>query len=333
MSTHPNSDTTFYTCIESGRLEPEVVMMVRTLRAFGGRFANCPVLAIQPRSGPAIDKSTRRALEELQVTYLRRPVAHRFDWLGFTCKPLAAEIADAAAKTKHVAWLDGDVFVVREPSALDAAENDDAEVLGCVEELGPVSSGAGDRFEPFWAALAKAAGLDEVPFVSAGPSGKRMRLQINSGVFRFARGSGFAQRYREFFEKLLALRVVPKDDPSIFLHEQIIFSVAAASWQGGFKLLDPNYNFHAEPMYEALYPPEHYGRAVLLHWHGSLRMPDFSGTFVERLRAQLPALAAVVDPCLPLIEPKALLPRVERALLRRWRQRQQAAFMRGVSAV
>ncbi len=321
------SDTTFYTCIESGRLEPEVVLMVRTLRAFGGRFANCPMLAIQPRAGPDIDKSTRRALDELQVTYVRKPVPHRFDWLGFTCKPLAAEIADAMATTGNVAWLDGDVLVVREPSALDAGENEDAEVLGCVEELGPVSTGPGDRFEPFWAALAQGAGLDEVPFVSAGPSGKRMRLQFNSGVFRFRRGSGFAQRYREYFDKLLALRVVPKDDPSIFLHEQIIFSVAAASWPGRFKLLDPNYNFHAEPMYETLYSPQRYGDAVLLHWHGSLRMPEFSGIFAERLRTQLPALSAVVDPCLPLTEPKTLVPRVQRALLRRLRLRHQAQFM------
>ncbi len=328
-----SSDTTIYTCIESGRLEPEVVMMVRTLRAFGGRFANCPVLAIQPRSGPAIDHATRRALDALQVTYVHKPLTHHFDWLGFTCKPLAAEIADATAKTKNIAWLDGDIFVVREPSALDAAENDDAEVLGCVEELGPVSTGPGDRFEPFWAALAKGAGLPEVPFVTAGPSGKRVRLQINSGVFRFRRGSGFAQRYREFYDRLLALRVVPKDDPSIFLHEQIIFSVAAASWRGGFKLLDPHYNFHAEPMYEALYPPQHYERAVLLHWHGSLRMPEFSGAFAERLRAQLPALAAVVDPCLPLAEPRALLPRLQRSLLRRWRKRQEAGFMQEVVRV
>jgi hypothetical protein len=81
------SDTTIYTCIESGRLEPEVLLMLRTLRAFGGHFANCPVLAIQPRSGPSIAHSTRRELEKLQVSYIKRPVRHRFDWLGFANKP------------------------------------------------------------------------------------------------------------------------------------------------------------------------------------------------------------------------------------------------------
>lgn len=328
-------DTTFYTCIESGRLEPEVVLMVKTLRAFGGRFADCPVLAIQPRSGPPIARATQRELERLNVTWLRRPVAHRFDWLGFTCKPLAAEMADAAATTKWITWLDGDVLVVREPAALAAPENDDVEVLGCVEELGPVSRGPGDRFEPFWRALAEGAGMgiDDIPLVSAGPSGKPVRLHINSGVFRFRRGSGFAQRYREHFDRLLALRVVPKDDPSIFLHEQIIFSVAAAQWKGGLRLLDPSYNFHAEPMYEQLYAPTDYGRAVLLHWHGSLRMDDFRDTFVQRVRAQLPEVAAVMDAQLPLVTPNDFAPRLQRALLRRWRKRQEAQFMRGVVAV
>ena len=93
------SDTTIYTCIESGRLEPEVVMMVRTLRAFGGRFSQCPVLAIQPRTGPSIAGSTRRALERLRVSYIERPIRHRFDWLGFANKPQAAVIADEGAKT------------------------------------------------------------------------------------------------------------------------------------------------------------------------------------------------------------------------------------------
>jgi hypothetical protein len=324
------SDTTIYTCIESGRLEPEVLLMVRTLRAFGGRFASCPVLAIQPRRGPSVAHSTRRELEKLQVSYINRPLRHRFDWLGFANKPQAAVIADELARTKHVVWLDADVLVVREPTALDAPQHDAREVLACVEELGPVSTGPGDRFEPFWQALADGAGLPEgVPFVTAGPSAKRIRLQFNSGVFRFHRGSGFAQRYLELFEKLYALRVMPRDDPTMFLHEQIIFSIAAASWRGGFAALEPRYNFHAEPMYEALYPPAQYERAVLLHWHGSLRMEDFRDTFVRRLQTSLPAVAQIAQDSLPLDAPRAVVPRLHRALLSRLRKRQEAAFMRG----
>jgi hypothetical protein len=93
--------------------------------------------------------------------------------------------------------------------------------------------------------------------------------------------------------------------------------------------LDPDYNFHAEPMYEALYPPAQYERAVLLHWHGSLRMGDFRDTFVQRLQTSLPAVAAIVHGSLPLDAPRAVLPRLHRALLARIRKRQQAAFMRG----
>jgi hypothetical protein len=327
------TDTTFYTCIESGRLEPEVVLMAATLRAFGGRFARCPVLAVRARHGPPLARSTLRALEQLQVRYVDAPQRHALDWLGFTCKPLAAEIADREATTRHIVWLDGDILVVREPAALDAPEHDAVEVLGCVEELGPVSTGPGDRFEPFWAALAHGAGLAEVPLVTAGPSGKRMRMQINSGVFRFARGSGFAQRYRETYDRLMALRVAPKDDPSIFLHEQILFSVAAASWPQGFALLAPEYNFHVEPMYEALYAPQRYADAVLMHWHGALRMPDFAPLLRERLRAQLPALSALVEKHLPLDAPPSFAARLQRALLRRLRLRREARFMQGVTFV
>jgi hypothetical protein len=165
-------------------------MMARTLRAFGGQFENCPLLAKQPRSGPSIADSALRDLEQVQVTYIRRPLRHRFDWLGVANRPWAAVIADEVAKTRHVAWLDAAVFVVKEPSALDAPEYEAHEVLACVEEHGPVSAGLGDRFEPFWQAMAEGAGIDGVPFVNAGRSGKRIRLHFNSGVFRFRRGSG-----------------------------------------------------------------------------------------------------------------------------------------------
>jgi hypothetical protein len=327
------TDTTFYTCIESGRLEPEVVLMATTLRAFGGRFARCPVLAVRSRHGPQLARATLRALEQLEVTYVDRPQRHALDWLGFTCKPLAAEIADRTASTRHIVWLDGDIFVVREPGLLDAPQHDAVEVLGCVEEVGPVSTGAGDRFEPFWAALAQGAGLAEVPFASAGPSGKRIRLHINSGVFRFARGSGFAQCYRETFDRLMALRVVPKDDPSIWLHEQILFSVAVASWPRGFALLPPAYNFHVEPVHEALYSPLRYGEATLMHWHHALRMHDFAPLLCQRLREQLPALAALVERQLPLVEPPSLTARLHRAALRRLRKRREGRFMQGVQLV
>ncbi len=202
-----SSDRTFYTCIESGRLEPEVVLMAASLRAFGGRFARCPVLAVRTRHGPRIAPSMLRAPEQLEV--------------------------------RHV----------------DAPQHEAVEVLRCVEKPGPVSTGEGVRIEPFWAAPAKVAGLVKVPFVRAGPSGKRIRPRINSGVFRFAPGSGFAQRYRQTYGKLMALRIAPKDDPSIFLHQQILFPVAAASWQRGF----------------ALFAPQPCGDAVLMHWHGALR--------------------------------------------------------------
>ena len=52
-------------------------------------------------------------------------------------------------------------------------------------------------------------------------------------------------------------------------------------------------------------------------------------TFVQRLQATLPAVASIVQDSLPLEAPRAVLPRLHRALLSRVRKRQQAVFMRG----
>ena len=45
--------------------------------------------------------------------------------------------------------------------------------------------------------------------------------------------------------------------------------------------------------------------------------------------AWLPGLASIVNDSLPLETPRAVLPRLQRALLSRLRKRQESAFMRG----
>src|SRR5262245_5794489 len=36
-------------CVEPGRLESEACLLVESIRQFGGRFANAPLYAVQPR--------------------------------------------------------------------------------------------------------------------------------------------------------------------------------------------------------------------------------------------------------------------------------------------
>jgi hypothetical protein len=86
-------------CVESGPLETSTVMMVQSLRRWGGRFADIPVIAVTPRFGPPLMRSTRQRFDELSVQHLRRRLSRKFGWYSFLNKPLALVGAEPMVKT------------------------------------------------------------------------------------------------------------------------------------------------------------------------------------------------------------------------------------------
>src|SRR5205085_1505515 len=61
----------FICCVESGPLEDQTVRMVESLRRWGGRLAEAPVVAVTPRFGPPLARTTRRALDRLSARHVR----------------------------------------------------------------------------------------------------------------------------------------------------------------------------------------------------------------------------------------------------------------------
>ena len=57
------SDITFVCCVESGSLESQTIRMVESLRRYGGKFANAPVIAVTPRFGAPLSKATLQVLK------------------------------------------------------------------------------------------------------------------------------------------------------------------------------------------------------------------------------------------------------------------------------
>ena len=286
---------TIVTCIETGVLEHEVTLMVATLRRFGGRFAHCPVLALTPREViVSLRSGTRKALDDLGVTLVQRNLRHRYRWWNFINKPTSLILARPLIKTEHAVWLDGDILVARPPEEL--ARHPDRDFLICTEEQGPVSNGPGSPFDMFWARLSEIIGVpfDQLPWVTAPVSREKIRIYFNSGVFRYRTGTDFEAVYLKTFEDVLDGRVVPKNDPSIFLHEQISLSLTVARMGLNFLELDPGYNFHIEPSYESIYPVSGYQDATLFHYHRGLR-GEYRPKLIAHLRGVYPALADLVE--------------------------------------
>src|SRR5882762_6080827 len=71
MSVEPNKPNAgFVACIEGGVLEAQALLLFESIRQYAGRFRDCPIYALSPRSGHAISESARYKLDKLRVTYI-----------------------------------------------------------------------------------------------------------------------------------------------------------------------------------------------------------------------------------------------------------------------
>src|SRR4051812_16320953 len=98
----PGSDSTdmtgsiaFVTCIEAGGLEQQVVRMIKSLRKWGGRFANAPVYAVKPRPGVPLSRATLAGLDECEATFRSIRPVNPYRWYAFMNKPLSLIEAEA----------------------------------------------------------------------------------------------------------------------------------------------------------------------------------------------------------------------------------------------
>src|SRR5215216_1375040 len=69
---HPRSsiqppDCNFVLSVERGKLESQAILLVESLRRFGGRYANCPVYAVSPRPSWQMSPACQKILKSLGV--------------------------------------------------------------------------------------------------------------------------------------------------------------------------------------------------------------------------------------------------------------------------
>jgi len=202
---------TFVCCVESGSLESYTVRMVRSLRRYGGQFANAPIIAVNPRFGPPLSKKTRRIFDDSNVTYIRRPASTKYSWFKFLNKPFALTAAEELVHSETIGFLDSDLLFVGEPSQLTLLSSED--FLGFpVESKEMGTTGPGDPYEPLWREFCRTLDIDieSLPWVITSQTNQRVRLYFNGGIFVYRRSSHFSQSYLNLCLRLLDSGVATK---------------------------------------------------------------------------------------------------------------------------
>ena len=234
-----NGDTAFVTVVEpNGALEPQALLMAESLRRWGGRLANAPILCFSPRIGPPLHRSTLKGFERLNITYKHNKFNHKYSWYSFTNKATAMVAARNACDAKNLIWLDADVLVLDEPEEF---LRDDTEFAACLTRGDLATTGPSHPCDQYWKAVCELYRLDidELPWVMA--QGKQVRYCIQAGVFRMCRASAIVDHYLGNLEKLMNSHLVASN--SVFYNETVALTVAPFTSRASWSELPRSHNF------------------------------------------------------------------------------------------
>lgn len=335
MSSNATPDITFVCCVDSGWLEAQTVLMIESLRRWGGRFAQAPIVAVTARFGFPLSERTRRLFKKFDVEYLHFRADHPYTWLPYVNKPAALLAVESSTTSEYIGWLDSDLLIVGEPDQLLLSENED--FVGCAADKNVGTSGPGDPFEPYWNAICKTVGIDvnQLPWVTAEWEKQQIRLLWNSGIFIYRRRTGLGKHFLDTCLQLINARFVPQMDGyfSIGMNEQIGLGLAMFNAGLRWRALPFSHNFTISPRNNKHWCQEDLlTTAKVLHYHDSM-LPEHWQNFLSLLQTTHPDVADWLSQMGPMTSFAPAQWRLLSRLLEEYRSQKDAAYRKTCIAV
>ena len=251
----------FVCCVERGALEGQALLLVRSIRRFGGRFREAPVHTFAPRKGREPRAGVVAQLEEMGAIHhgvTGEPLNQDFQGYVYANKILACARAEETLAEDLLVFLDTDTLVTGEPADLDLPAGIDFAALP-VANARMGSQGPGDRNEPYWRGVYQLCGIDSggvagEPFVHAVIDGRRIRAYFNSGLVAVRRGAGLFGRWRDDFLRLMRARHTDGPPGLAGMDEVALAATLGRAFARG-RVLDLRYNYPLQRVERHLLPP------------------------------------------------------------------------------
>ncbi len=328
-------DITFVCCVESGSLESQTVRMIESLRRYGGKFANAPVIAVTPRFGPCLSKSVLQIFDKLKVTHLRSQIKTDYAWFKFLNKPLALVAAEQHITSEAVGWLDSDLLFLNEPEKLELLSSED--FLGFpveCKEMG--TTGIGDPYEPLWQAFCRIVGIniEDLPWCITAQTNQRVRLYFNGGIFVYRRSTGFAKNYLDICLQLLDSRIGTKAQGyNVGIKEMSAIGFAVIKMKLLWRALPYSHDYvMLSKTHGEWYREELLKEARIVHYHDSM-WPTFWPIFLECLHKTHPEVAKWLVSLGPMRNEAPLQWRLIGQVLKKLRTRSEKTYVQNGSIV
>lgn len=197
---------TFVLCIENNAIRAQALLLCESIRRFGGRRRDAPILAVAPRPGLGIDGETRRRLRGMDVEYVEEPLNLVCPQYGSANRVFAAAFAERRSLADWIVVLDSDTVFLGE------LELPDADVaVRPVDSKMSATEGPGDPSDDYWARLAEIQGvsLDVLPFITTTDRRHRVRASYNGGLVVARRERGILAAWADLFARSIAAGLRP----------------------------------------------------------------------------------------------------------------------------
>lgn len=294
----PHSSVAIVLSVERGILEDQAVLLVESLRRFGGPAADLPVYAISPRPARAPEAECLSNLRRLGATTLVEPLVDEAEAYGTLARLAACVWAEEHLPHRTIVSLDNDMLFVRPPDFSLGRADVVARPVDC---KGMCTCGVGDAFDPYWRQTATACGIsyDDIPWVETTIDRLRVKASYNGGMvvvsrglglfreasrlFAILRGRGLAPRARGAIEIVASTGSVGVEASRWWGAAQAVLSLAATRLGARVAVAPPEYNVPVHLAEEAVAfgRPLAMTHAVLIHYHRV-----FDGSRAARLPRQ-----------------------------------------------
>ena len=230
----------FVICTEPGNLEKQSLLLVRSLREFGGSLKNTPVYSFHPRLGANISKQTLKSFEVLEVCHQQIILNYKYPLYGVANKPLVCAYAEEKIDAEVLVFLDSDQCFFSEPKKLLLPQSYDIAIRP--EDLNLIGSkGKDDPNEDYWQKLYEICQVKSEIFISTTVDNQKIRAYWNSGMVAARRSKGFFTSWKKNFETVMDIQLKPKR--GLFFVEQSVLSATICSLTDAILTLPQEYNY------------------------------------------------------------------------------------------
>jgi hypothetical protein len=321
---------TFVICVEAGPLETQSLWAIESLRKWGGRFADCEVIAVTPRRGMPLQRETLKRFKEMAVKWISFSGSSKWTFYGPFNKPLALAAAEEISESEYMIWLDSDVFVVREPSEFILEEGIDftAHPSSCHHDIG--STGSTHEHDAYWVQTLKGHGISPTtyPMIPTQPGEEGpMRMYWQAGAFSYRRSTQLGATFLQATDQTMRLNLSSKYSGTYF-HEQIGLAVAVHRQDARYRILNASHNFAVNKLRFDEVDPQRLENSCIIHYFGSA-WPDGFDRLVAVIRQTRPDVADWVAARGPLADQRSFLVRGISRLIRAHRKRRSLSYAEG----